>query len=96
MTTSIGIRDIVRNTSILDEYDLIEIEDKKTKKRKGLFVSSKYADEVRQFIEARKKEEQERRLRAFLQFSGSLSTADGIDLDPAKRKEQVARRKAGA
>jgi len=38
----IGIRELVRDTSILDRYDYIEIEDKKTHKSKGIFVSGKY------------------------------------------------------
>ena len=51
MTTKMGIRDITRNFSILDDYDYVEIEDKKTHKTKGLFVSQKYADEVKKLLE---------------------------------------------
>ena len=42
MTAKVGIRDIVRNFSMLDKYDYIEIEDKKTHKIKGMFISDKY------------------------------------------------------
>lgn len=96
MTASIGIRDIVRNTSILDEYDMVEIEDKKTKKRKGLFVSSKYADDVKHFIEAKERENRKKRLAAFMQFSGSMSSEESFEgLESDRWKELVAKRKAG-
>jgi len=51
MTKRIGIRDVTRNFSILDEYDYVEIEDKKTHKIKGMFVSEKFLDDVREFLE---------------------------------------------
>ena len=96
MTASIGIRDIVRNTSILDEYDIVEIEDKKTKKRKGLFISSKYADDVKRFIEAKEQEAREKKLAAFMQFAGSLSAEESFkEAGSFKYKELVAKRKAG-
>ncbi len=96
MTASIGTRDIVRNTSILEEYDIVEIEDKKTKKRKGLFISSKYADDVKRFIEAKEKEAREKKLAAFMQFAGSLSMEESFkEADSLKYKELVAKRKAG-
>ena len=47
MTTTIGVREISRNMTILKDYDYINIEDKKTKEYKGLLVSSKYADVIR-------------------------------------------------
>lgn len=50
MTTKMGIRDITRNFSILDKYDYVEIEDKKTHKIKGLFISDKYVDEIKKIL----------------------------------------------
>jgi len=36
MTTTIGVRDISRNINMLQNYDYLDIEDKKTKEYKGL------------------------------------------------------------
>jgi len=57
MTASvkIGIRELVKDTSILDKYDYIEIEDKKTHKSKGIFVSGKYAKDIEKFLEEKEK-----------------------------------------
>ncbi|MEA1891549.1 MAG: hypothetical protein U9N33_02415 [Campylobacterota bacterium] len=51
MTTVVGMRELARNSNILDGYDYIKVEDKKTHEYKGLFVSAKYADEVEEFLE---------------------------------------------
>ncbi len=72
MTKKIGVRELARNIKILDEYDLIEIEDKKSKKSKGIFVSNKYADEIKKLIEEKEKKEKERKLNRILQFAGIL------------------------
>jgi hypothetical protein len=50
MTTTIGIRELARGSSILKEYDYVNIEDKKTHQRKGLIVSDQYADEVEKYL----------------------------------------------
>ena len=50
MTKKIGIREVTRNFSILDEYDYVEIEDKKTHEYKGMFISSKYAKEFKREV----------------------------------------------
>ena len=73
MTKMVGIRELVRDTSILDRYDMIEIEDKKTKKPKGLYVSQKYAEDVKKMIEQKEQEEQKRRKERFMRYAGMLS-----------------------
>ena len=55
VTTTIGVRDISRNMTSLQDYDYINIEDKKTKEFKGLLVSSKYADEIREYRKTTKR-----------------------------------------
>lgn len=50
MTTTIGIRELARGSSILKGYDYVNIEDKKTHQRKGLIVSNQYADEVEKYL----------------------------------------------
>ena len=47
MTMKIGIRDLVRNSNILDGYDYLEVKIK-NHEYKGLFVSPKY-DEFKAF-----------------------------------------------
>ena len=61
----IGIRELVRDTSILDRYDYIEIEDKKTHKSKGIFVSGKYAKDIEKFLKEKEQKEIEEKLEAF-------------------------------
>jgi len=50
-----GIRDITRNFTMIENYDYVEIEDKKTHTLKGLFVSSDFAEDVKKFIEQKLK-----------------------------------------
>jgi len=55
MTAKMGIRDITRNFTMIENYDYVEIEDKKTHTLKGLFVSSDFAEDVKKFIEQKLK-----------------------------------------
>jgi len=65
MTTKIGIRDLVRNSNILNKYDFVEVEDKKTRKLKGVFISADLAEEFKKFIEEKKRKKVEAKLKAF-------------------------------
>jgi len=47
MTTTMGIRELTRNGSMFGKYDYIDIEDRKSYEHKGVFISSKYADDVK-------------------------------------------------
>ncbi len=67
----VGIRELVRDTSLLDRYDMIEIEDKKSHKLKGVFVSSKYAQAVEHFIAKKQEQEIQEKLDALERFAGS-------------------------
>ena len=51
MTTTMSIRELTRNGNMFKEYDYIDIEDKKSNEYKGVFISSKYADEVKKILE---------------------------------------------
>lgn len=73
MTTSIGVRDISRNINILQNYDYVDIEDKKTKEYKGLLISSKYADEIKAFLNKKLKDEKQKELDEMMQFAGIAS-----------------------
>jgi hypothetical protein len=56
MTTTLSMEDFVRNINYLQQYDYVDVADKKTDEYKGLFVSSKYADELRELLVAKVKE----------------------------------------
>jgi len=68
----IGMRDLVRNSNILDGHDYVDVEDKKTHEYKGLFVSPKYIDDVKNFIEEKIKQEKQEKLDKIMRFSGSI------------------------
>lgn len=65
--TKTGIRDIARNINMLQEYDYIEVEDKKTHEYKGLFLSPKYAEEFKAYLQAKEIEE---KLERFNKYAG--------------------------
>lgn len=73
MTTILGVRDISRNINILQNYDYVDIEDKKTKEYKGLLISSKYADEIKAFLNKKLKDEKQKELDEIMQFAGIAS-----------------------
>ncbi len=68
--TTISIKEISRNINKLQDYDYIDIEDKKTKEHKGLLVSSKYADEIKMFLKNKLAKKKQQELDELMQFSG--------------------------
>jgi hypothetical protein len=74
MTKTMSIRDLTRNGSMLTEYDYIDIEDKKTHDYKGVFVPSRHAGEVKDFLDAKLMKKKTDELAGILQFAG---IADG-------------------
>lgn len=70
MTTTLSIRDLTRNTNILQQYDYVDVEDKKSHEYKGLFISPKYADEFRKLLEKKIADERQRDLDEIMQFVG--------------------------
>ena len=96
MTTKMGIRDITRNFSILDEYDYVEIEDKKTHKTKGLFVSQKYADEIKEMLKKKIEEERQQKLDRLMEFAGNLEIEDRFkELSAKEIRAKIAEEKYG-
>ncbi len=94
MTKKIGVRELARNIKVLDEYDILEIEDKKTRRCKGVFVSSKYADEVKKFIENKERENKERKLRSLMRFAGTVQMDEElVRSDEKSLRKEAARRK---
>ncbi len=73
MTKRIGIREVTRNFSILDNYDYVEIEDKKTHKIKGMFVSEGLLEDVREYIEQKAKEKKQKKIDDIMQYAGMVN-----------------------
>ena len=72
MTARIGIRELIRNTKLLDEYDYVEVEDKKTHEYKGMFVSAEYADEVKILLDKKIAQEKQAEMDVLMQYAGSI------------------------
>jgi len=73
MKTSMSIRDLTRNGKMIANYDYIDIEDKKSKEYKGVFISAKYAKKVKDFLEKEIKKEREEQVNEILKFAGTLN-----------------------
>lgn len=73
MTTTIGIRELSRGFKAFEGYDFVRIEDKKTKKIKGLIVADKYVAKVEKIISKIVKQEKQQDLDDIMQFAGSMS-----------------------
>lgn len=79
MTTMVGIREIARNSNILDGYDYVEVEDKKTHEYKGLFISPKYADEFKAFLDNKIAKEHQEKLDRVMRFVGNNKVDERFD-----------------
>ncbi len=96
MTKRVGIREVTRNFSILDEYDYVEIEDKKTHKVKGIFVSVQYLDAVRDFLEDKRALEIQEQLDEMSRFVGSMEREERYgDLEGKVLLKEAAKAKGG-
>ncbi|OQY16145.1 MAG: hypothetical protein B6I36_10840 [Desulfobacteraceae bacterium 4572_35.1] len=71
MTITVGIRDLIRDSSILDNHDYVDIEDKRSHTYKGLFVAPKYAQELKAYLDEKIKAEKSSVLHEVMQFAGS-------------------------
>jgi hypothetical protein len=67
---TIGIRELVRNSKIIENYDYIEIEDKKTHEKKGLLISPKYADEFKKLLDKKISQAKQAKIDRIMQFAG--------------------------
>jgi len=79
MTSKVGVREITRNFNILQDYDYVEVEDKKSNTTKGLFVSAKYANEVKEFLDAKLKAQKQKKIDELNSFAGMVSGKIGED-----------------
>lgn len=69
-TTTISIRELSRRGKELSSYDFVDIEDKKSKQYRGVFISPQHAEEVKKFLEGKLKKEKKERLKRVMKFSG--------------------------
>lgn len=64
------MRELGRNSNILEGHDYVDVEDKKTHEYKGLFVSPKYAKEFKEYLEAKISKQKQEQLDEIMQFVG--------------------------
>ena len=77
MTITIGIRDLVRNSKLLKKYDYIDIEDKRTHTYKGLLVSPRYADELKEYLDKKIMKRKRSKLSEIMKFAGTMTGESG-------------------
>ena len=70
MTTTVGIRDLARNSKILEQHDYVDVVDKRTHIYRGLFVSPRYAEEFKAYLARKIKKEKRESLDNIMQFAG--------------------------
>jgi len=69
MSITVSIRDLVRNSSIIENYDYVKVVDKRKNEIKGIFLSPKYAKEFQKFL----KEKKQKEIDEFMQFVGMVN-----------------------
>jgi len=82
---SISLSEIQRNLHKLNDFDIVELVDKKRKIVKGYFLDSSYKEFVEKLIEDKKKSKSK-----ILQVSGIVDTKESTTRD-ALRDERLAR-----
>jgi len=94
MTMTVGMRELARNSNILDGYDYVDVEDKKTHEYKGLFISPEYAEEFKKFLEAKISKEIQDQLDRIAQYAGKGEVHEKFDnLTSSQIREKVAKEK---
>lgn len=94
MTMTVGMRELARNSNILDGYDYVDVEDKKTHEYKGLFISPKYADEFKAFLDAKISKIQQEKLDRIRKYAGKGEVHERFnDLTQSEIREKAAKEK---
>jgi hypothetical protein len=97
MTMVVGMRDLARNSNILDGYDYVDVEDKKTHEYKGLFISPKYADEFKTFLAGKITQEQQEKWDRLMKYVGKGEVHERFNnLTSSQIREKVALEKYGS
>ena len=96
MTMTVGMRELSRNSNILDGYDYVDVEDKKTHEYKGLFVSPKYADEFKKYLDEKISREKQDMLDRIDKFAGEGKIYERFkDLSYKEMRQKIAEEKYG-
>jgi len=81
---------------MFSEYDYIDIEDRKSHEYKGVFISAKYADEVKDFLEKKLAKEKKEKLDRIMKFSGKGSIYKRFEgLSSSEIRERKAKEQYG-
>jgi len=86
----VGIRDLMRNTGLFENHDYVDVEDKRSHTYKGLFVSPKYAAELKAYLDRKIQKEKRRKLADIMQFAGA---GDGSFADRSVQELTADKRK---
>ena len=84
---TISISEIQRNLHKLDEFDIIEVVDKKRHQVKGYFLDKKYHDVVEELF-CKRESEREKRLEEFRRLRKNVSKIDP-DIDILKMEDEI-------
>lgn len=96
MTMKVGMRELARNSNILDGYDYVEVVDKKTHEYKGLFISPKYAEEFIAFLDDKVSSDIQEKLDEIERFAGKGEVHERFNnLTTSQIREKVAKEKYG-
>ncbi len=96
ITKTVSIRELLRNSKLLDDYDYVEVENKKTHEYKGIFISAKYADEFKQYLTTRKKQQIDQKLDRLRKFAGKGKIEERFsELSSSQIRKQMAEEKYG-
>lgn len=72
MHTSMSIRELTRRGDELSSFDYIDIEDKKAKKYKGVFIPSEYAEATKEYLKTVIEQKKSEKKSKILKFAGIL------------------------
>ena len=96
MTTTVGIRELSRNSKLLEQYDYVDVEDKKTHEYKGLFISPKYAEEFKKYLDEKIAREKQDMLNRIDKYTGKGHIYDRFNnLTSRELREKIAKEKYG-
>jgi len=79
MTTTMSIRDLARGGDNIAEYDYVEIKNQKSKKYHGLFITPKYAKEMKEILDKKIANDKKAKLKELDSFVGMLRGKIGED-----------------
>ena len=96
MTMQVGVREFVKDFNKLQNIDMVEIIDKKTKILKGIYLSAEEALKIKNLLEKEKQKERKRRFEKFMKYAGNIGIDEKFNnLEDKKLKEAVSKSKVG-